>query len=196
MSSPTFPAGPSTPEADLAIFAAAAALLSLERVCYVWICQRPDLFRAAAGTFAKAAAADPLPFVSGLFWVFKAIQLGVFAAWCWWFGGPVWLDDPAPGVVALGAAVVLAGQVLNAGVFYRLGATGVFYGSSFGYVVPWRREFPFSFFRHPQYVGVVTSIWGLFFMLRFPHGDWFVLPVLETLYYGIGARLEHARVAG
>lgn len=196
MSSPTFPAGPSTPEADVALFVLAAVLLSFERICYVWICHRPDLFRAAAGVVVRTAAADPLPFVSRLFWAFKTIQIGVFAAWCWWFGGPAWLDDRPAGFVAIGAAMIAAGQVLNAGVFYRLGATGVFYGSSFGYAVPWQREFPFSFFRHPQYVGVVTSIWGLFFLLRFPHGDWFVLPVLETLYYGIGARLEHARVAG
>ncbi len=196
MSSRISLAGPSTPEADVAIFVVAAVLLSLERLCYIWICQRPDLFRAAAGTVVRAAAADPLPFVSGLFWAFKAIQVGVFAAWCWWFGGPAWLGDQPAGVLALGAVVIAVGQVLNAGVFYRLGATGVFYGSSFGYAVPWRHEFPFSFFRHPQYVGVVMSIWGLFFMLRFPHGDWYVLPVLETIYYGIGARLEHERVAG
>jgi hypothetical protein len=26
--------------------------------------------------------------------------------------------------------------------------------------------------------------------VRFPHDDWFVLPVLETVYYVAGARLE------
>jgi phosphatidyl-N-methylethanolamine N-methyltransferase len=34
------------------------------------------------------------------------------------------------------------------------------------------------------------TIWGVFLIARFPNPDWFVLPVLETAYYAIGARLE------
>ena len=45
----------------------------------------------------------------------------------------------------------------------------------------------------PQYVGTVLSIWGFFLVMRFPHDDWLVLPVLETIYYTLGARLERER---
>ena len=84
--------------------------------------------------------------------------------------------------VAATAAVVLmvAGQLLNLGVFYRLGGIGVFFGDRLGYRVPWCREFPFSWTAHPQYVGTVLTIWGFFMVMRFPHPDWYLLPVLET----------------
>lgn len=97
--------------------------------------------------------------------------------------------------VALGLGLVLLGQLLNGGVFYRLGEIGVFYGNKFGYQVPWCREFPFSVFRHPQYAGALLSIWGFFLIMRFPHRDWYWLPVVETLYYAIGARLEQNQPA-
>jgi hypothetical protein len=40
----------------------------------------------------------------------------------------------------------------------------------------------------------VLTIWGFFLGVRFPHDDWFVLPLLETLYYVIGASLENRTV--
>jgi hypothetical protein len=40
---------------------------------------------------------------------------------------------------------------------------------------------------------VVLTIWGFFLGMRFPHDDWFMLPVLETLYYAVGAQLEDER---
>jgi methylene-fatty-acyl-phospholipid synthase len=75
-------------------------------------------------------------------------------------------------------------------VFYRLGAVGVFYGNRLGHTIPWCRTFPFSCLSHPQYVGTVLSIWGLFLAMRFPQPDWFVLPALETAYYVARAHLE------
>ena len=81
-------------------------------------------------------------------------------------------------------------MVLNAAVFMRLGLTGVFYGNRFGHSVHWRYGFPFSWLRHPQYVGTVATIWGVFLALRFPNPDWIVLPLLETAYYVAGAFLE------
>ena len=80
--------------------------------------------------------------------------------------------------------------MLNAAVFVRLGVTGVFYGNRFGHAVHWRYGFPFSWIRHPQYVGTVATIWGVFLALRFPNPDWIALPLLETAYYVAGAFLE------
>src|SRR5262249_47877308 len=87
-------------------------------------------------------------------------------------------------------AAMVAGQALSVGVFWRLGRTGVFYGGQFGLRLPWSEGFPFSWFKHPQYVGAVLSIWGFFLMMRFPSVDWWILPALETAYYVAGARLE------
>ena len=96
-------------------------------------------------------------------------------------------DDPRG--LALGAAPIGAGQCLNFAVFHRSGAVGVFYGSRFGRAVPWVCGFPFSVLAHPQYVGAVAAIWGLFLATRFPHPDWIAFSLLETIYYAVGARL-------
>src|SRR5262249_14706094 len=86
-----------------------------------------------------------------------------------------------------------AGQALNFGVFYRLGATGVFFGDQLGHEVPWCRAFPFSWIAHPQYVGTVLTIWALFLAARFPHPDWYVLPGVATAFYAVSAHLESRR---
>ena len=36
----------------------------------------------------------------------------------------------------------------------------------------------------------MLTIWGLFLARRFPHDDWYALPVIETLYYAAATRLE------
>lgn len=173
------------------IFFAAAALLAIERLAYIWISRYPDAFRRVAASLAKAAAADPITTVRGLFLGFKALQIGVFAWWFHAFGAGVLRPaDASPAVLALGIGLIAVGQILNISVFRRLGTTGVFYGTRFGHDVPWRDGFPFSVFKHPQYVGTVLSIWGLFLVMRFPNVDWMLLPLLETAYYSVGARLE------
>lgn len=175
----------------MGIFLAAAALLAIERVAYIWISQRPDAFRRVAASLAQAAAADPITTVRSLFVGFKALQIGVFLWWCYVFGGGVLRPaDASPAVIALGVGLIGIGQILNISVFRHLGTTGVFYGTRFGHAVPWRDGFPFSVFKHPQYVGTVLSIWGLFLVMRFPNADWMLLPLLETAYYSIGAHLE------
>jgi len=177
--------------------AVAAVALSIERIAYAAIWWRPERFRALYQR--RAPGRTPVSALRQLFYAFKLIQGLVFLAWIAGHGawlraeGPeVWSSDPR--ALALGAAMIAAGQVLNFGVFYRLGSVGVFYGNRFGYDVPWVRGFPFSVLAHPQYVGAVVSIWGLFLATRFPHGDWFSLPLLETLYYAVSARLESTAI--
>jgi len=165
------------------LFLGAAALLSVERIAYALIWRRADEFRAAW--------AEPVDALRGLFYAFKAIQIGVFLSWCYVYGnGRLWPSDADALTVAIGATFIVVGQILNASVFYRLGRHGVFYGDRFGYSIPWCTEFPFSLCSHPQYAGAVMSIWGLFLVLRFPHDDWYVLPLLETMYYFAGAHFE------
>ncbi len=169
----------------------AALVLALERACYVWIARAPGTFRRVCARPAIAWIGTPVAVVGALFGVFKVVQGAVFLAWGLALGDGNLLAWELPtGVLALAAALTVGGQILNLGVFYRLGAVGVFFGDRLGRVVPWCRDFPFSWVSHPQYVGTVLTIWGVFLVMRFPHPDWYLLPALETVYYAVGAHLE------
>ena len=172
----------------------AAIVLSIERITYLAIWRHPEVFRALCGRSPLASLGAPVDALRRLFYGFKGLQTVVFAGWIAWCGGwfagrpQLWSGEPA--ALALGALLIAAGQGLNLAVFHRLGRVGVFYGARFGHEVSWVRGFPFSMLAHPQYVGTVASIWGLFLATRFPHPDWFALPVIETLYYALGAHFE------
>lgn len=169
----------------------AAVALSLERACYVWIARAPRAFLAWCARPGVARLGEPVAVVGVLFGVFKLLQLGVFAGWCYGHGhGSLMPANREAAALAAGGLLLALGQALNASVFYRLGAAGVFFGGRLGHAVPWCRAFPFSALSHPQYVGAILSIWGLFLVMRFPHDDWRLLPTLETLYYAIGMALE------
>ena len=55
----------------------AAVVLSLERICYVWIWRAPDVFRAFCAR--PAVAGQPVDVVQKLFYGFKGLQLAVFS---------------------------------------------------------------------------------------------------------------------
>ena len=168
-------------------FLIAAAVLSVERVFYVLISRRPELLRRGP------VSMDPVRIVQVAFYGFKVLQLIVFVWWCQVFGqGVLWPGHLSPAVIAGGITLIGIGQTLSTLVFVRLGPIGAFYGAEFGHAVKPVRAFPFSWFRHPQYVGAALTIWGIFLLLRFPEPDWIVLPALESIYFAIGARLERA----
>jgi phosphatidyl-N-methylethanolamine N-methyltransferase len=176
---------------DLCLFAAAAVLLSLERLCYLWIWRAPQKFTRLCAGLPLASLRDPVNALRELFCAFKLLQLVVFTGWCSYHGGVKWLAlDGGTLAIGFGGILIMVGQALNLLVFYRLGCVGVFYGNKFGRRVPWNGAFPFSLFAHPQYVGAVLTIWGFFLLTRFPHADWYFLPLLETAYYIAGAYLE------
>lgn len=179
---------------SLWVFLLAAILLSLERLCYIWAWHYPESFRAFCARPATAVLGEPVAALQKLFYCFKGLQLAVFIGWCYFHGGGVLsLFNGNPLALTVGGASLIAGQLLNFSVFYRLGRVGVFYGNKFGHEIPWSREFPFSLLKHPQYVGVVLSIWGFFLIMRFPHADWYLLPILETAYYALGIRFEQTK---
>jgi len=83
-----------------------------------------------------------------------------------------------------------AGQALNVSVFHRLGKIGVFYGNKLGYRIPWSRKFPKA---SPVCWRIADDLGFLLsdaLVMRFPYDDWYLLPVLETVYYGFGAYFE------
>jgi hypothetical protein len=172
-------------------FLLAAVLLSLERICYLYISRLPARFLRFCNRPAVAYFGEPVDILRKLFYGFKGLQFAVFFGWCYVHGhGSLALAGSDLLPLAIGGALIVAGQILNVGVFYRLGKVGVFYGNKLGYNIPWCRAFPFSWLKHPQYVGSVCSIWGFFCIMRFPHNDWYMLPALETVYYVLGAYFE------
>jgi phosphatidyl-N-methylethanolamine N-methyltransferase len=171
----------------------AAPLLALERACYVWIARAPRSFCRWCARPAVARLGDPITVVRLLFGAFKVLQGAVFAGWCLAYGDFPTVSESGA-AVAMGTALIVVGQTLSVIVFYRLGRVAVFFGDRLGYDVAWCEAFPFSVLAHPQYVGSVLTIWGFFLAVRFPHDDWFVLPLLETVYYAIGAFLENRTV--
>ena len=175
----------------IALVCLAAALLSVERIAYILIWRNPAGFSRWSTHGVVAAFGGPVDLLVILFAAFKLIQIAVFVGWHFAFGdGTLWPQSRDPKVIAVGALLIALGQALNVSVFNRLGRVGVFYGNKFGHTVAWCRTFPFTWFEHPQYVGTVLAIWGLFFAMRFPSPDWIVLPLLESIYYTAGARLE------
>jgi methylene-fatty-acyl-phospholipid synthase len=174
---------------NLWAFLVAAALLSVERLTYAAIWRAPEAFRRLCDRLSDHSV-EAVDVLAVLFVAFKVIQVAAFAGWCLAHGGSVFPVSSSPAVLASGLGLVVAGQLLNLSVFAGLGKIGVFYGNRLGHQVSWRNGFPFSWFRHPQYVGAVLSIWGFFIALRYPAPDWLAVPLLETVYYLAGARLE------
>lgn len=169
----------------------AGALLSLERLCYVGIARTPQAFRRWCARPWVAAVGEPIRVVQKLFYGFKLLQASVFLGWCSVHSSGSWVPAVHVPLVLTGAGlIIVTGQVLVWSVFFRLGRAGVFYGDRLGYDVPWCDAFPFSILSHPQYVGTVLTIWGVFLLLRFPGADWYLLPILQTGYYLAGAWLE------
>ena len=114
----------------------------------------------------------------------------MFAGWCLMVGGGLWPSARTLPVIVVAVALMVGGQILNVSAFYRLGRVGAFFGDRLGHTVPWCATFPFTLGPHPQYLGAVLTIWGFFVIMRFPAGDWYLLPVVETVYYAVGAALE------
>lgn len=168
-----------------------ALLLSFERATYYLASQHPRLWRRLCLRSRLALFSDPVKALENLFYGFKFLQLGVFWSWCSLMEHTLLPLPTAPvsGLFA-GAGLIALGQLLNFSVFRRLGNVGVFYGAQFDYSVPWVSGFPFSLFRHPQYLGALLSIWGFFVVMRFPNIDWIYIPLLETVYYAWGAYHE------
>ena len=107
----------------------------------------------------------------------KALQQTLLIGWAagWDLSVPVFTSF-AKGVLAgvLGldtrtvtaAALIIAGQLLNYSIYKAIGKDGVYYGFKLGKSVPWSSAFPFSAgFRHPQYVGSLTSQLGVLLLL-------------------------------
>jgi hypothetical protein len=168
-----------------------AVLLSFERLTYFFVSHHPVAWQDLCSRPPLSMFDGPVDALQKLFYGFKVLQLSVFWYWCVSFSQTV---PPVPSApiagLFLGGFLIAFGQTLNFSVFSRLGTVGVFYGAQLGHTVPWIEGFPFSVFRHPQYLGTLMSIWGFFIVMRYPNPDWIILPLLQTAYYAWGAYHE------
>ncbi len=74
-----------------------------------------------------------------------------------------------------------------------IGKVGIYYGFKLGHSVPWFTGFPFSVVPHPQYVGSVLSVWGVWLMMGTP-AHWaagmFWIGLVWSLCYFVSGLIE------
>ncbi|CAE7338611.1 Slc35f3 [Symbiodinium sp. CCMP2592] len=101
-------------------------------------------------------------------------------AWCW----------------AVFAGLLAAGQALNAATYNAIGNAGVYYGFKLGRTVPWCHGFPFNTgLRHPQYLGVVLTLFGALPIVVTRELTQLGLPHLVLVWgsmYGVMSAMEQA----
>ena len=74
-------------------------------------------------------------------------------------------------LLLIGIVLLLIGQGLNVASYNALGNAGIYYGYELGYKLPYiTNKFPYTttvskFLKHPQYTGVLCSIWGIYVMI-------------------------------
>lgn len=90
------------------------------------------------------------------------------------------------------SANALSLQTLNISMYNAIGKKGVYYGEKLGSKVPWCTSFPFSVVSHPQYVGSVLSVWGMFALVQAqgPSTLWVIATYWSALYVVTGL-IEH-----
>mmetsp|Transcript_107784 Transcript_107784/g.344087 ORF Transcript_107784/g.344087 Transcript_107784/m.344087 type:complete len:230 (-) Transcript_107784:24-713(-) len=130
---------------------------------FIWT--QPKTFAAlSAQAPLSALGGHPVDVFAGLEVVAKLVQgsslllflgaAGRSAAWAALWAAPAWCW-------AVLVVAVAAGQTLNLAMYSAIGNAGVYYGFKLGREVPWASGFPFNVgLRHPQYVGVVLTLYG------------------------------------
>lgn len=168
-------------------------LLSLEKMCYMFVFNHPQCFKRFSEGFINQPE-PPVKLLGYFLSAFKIIQLGVFVYW-WHItsGLNIFQNTSNMPVMIIGLILIVSGQALNFSVFHKIGNTGVLYGKQFGYPVPWVTSFPYSVLKHPQYVGTLISIWGAFLVMNFSYEYWYAIPAVESVLYILGAEQEHVR---
>ena len=154
--------------------------LALPHVFYLWLWTNPSAWIAVTGSVTrllggkwpadKAGQGDQAcKYMATMAHLIKMIQATSVIAWflvhspgaltpSGVLSMPLWR-------LVLGATMGLLGQSLNAGIYAAIGRNGVYYGNCFGAPLgPWCSGFPFNIpgvvGRHPQYSGVLLSLWG------------------------------------
>lgn len=165
----------------------ACFLLSIERFIYGFLWQCPDKFTLISTYFNYS---DQSEFIFALVYLCKLFNGFIFLSWYFEEFGftipPLTLPQ-----ALLAVTLFVFGQFMNIMVWYRIGRPGVCYADRFGKKLPWCTEFPYSVFSHPQYVGAISTFWGIFIPF-WTKETWYKLPLLETVLYICSAHFwEH-----
>lgn len=165
-------------------------LLGVERCLYSYVfhCPHDFIHRCRAGAFGVAIQKEK-EYWKGFMSLGVRVKVFQFSVMAYDLCVRNTIQLQGAGFV-LGAALVVAGQVLNASVFKALGCIGVYYGHELGYRVPRVTAFPYNLgFSDPQYWGVIVTIFGLYVMLNVQS---FFIPYVELFWYGMSmVFLEH-----
>ena len=157
---------------------------------FAGICQKPPL---------KSLGSHPVDVFASLEVVAKVVQgasvfaflgnAGRVAAWQAISTAPAWCW-------AAFVALVAAGQALNVATYNAIGNAGVYYGFKLGRTVPWCHGFPFNTgLRHPQYLGVVLTLFGALPLVMHRELIQMGLPQLVATWgsmYGVMSAMEQA----
>ena len=147
-------------------------LLSPERIFYVVVCYNPDII-------TKFFPKNEVRFISKMCLFFKMYQLSIF--YLYFISYDVNLKFSL-----LGTFLFLKGQLLNLYCFYLLKEEGILYGNKYNKNLPWIKLFPYNILNNPQFVGVVISIWGMWFNTTDPY----TIPMISSVLYYMGAKIE------
>ena len=162
---------------------AAFLLLGVERTLYSYVFHFPQDFirKSKAGTFGSAVQ-NETEYWKGF--MFLGMRVKVFQFSVIVYDLLVRNTIQVHAITTrciVGAALFVAGQVLNASAFKALGCIGVYYGYELGYKVPRVTMFPYNLgIPDPQYWGVIATIFGLYLMLHVPS---FFIPNVELFWY-------------
>ena len=154
-------------------------LLALPNAIYIWLWMKPSewiaVTKIATPRFGGEWPADKpaqgnqaCKYLAVLAHGIKMVQAACVVAWFRVYSP----DSLTPSAVlaqpmwrlVLGVAGLLFGQCLNLAIYAAIGRNGVYYGSRLGAPLgDWCTGFPFNIpvlGRHPQYSGVLLSLWG------------------------------------
>jgi methylene-fatty-acyl-phospholipid synthase len=148
-------------------------LLSPERIFYIVVVNyNPHII-------TKFFPKNEVRFISKMCLFFKMYQLSIFYLYFITYGIHLNFN-------LLGTLLILKGQLLNLYCFYLLKEEGIFYGNQYNKQLPWITTFPYNVIQNPQYVGVVISIWGMWFNTTDPY----TIPMISSVLYYIGGKVE------
>jgi len=173
-------------------------VLGPERLVYGFVYHYTPSFRRLAGLGEKGKA--DLTIMHSLVSTFKVVQICAVASDLgpkinWSFPLDRMLgDESSMARLALGAAFVVFGQILNVSIYKAIGSVGVHYGHELGHDVEWCTGWPFTVLRNPQYIGVVLTFWGIYLGLSpsWTDYEWFCIPLVISFWYTMSCNILEA----
>lgn len=93
---------------------------------------------------------------------------------------------------AFAFGLVLLGAHLNAAVYGKIGANGVYYGFKMGKHVPWVTGYPFNIWRHPQYTGAAAIYGGYALLVNYLSAGVWITILFQCWAYAVTGIMEES----